>query len=435
MEPAMKPSSRSHHDMAYDAESDRVILSGWRGLDDTWAYDFNSNTWTDVSSSVSPSARDNHAMAYDAESDRVILFGGSTGSDETWSYHYPPPTPPSGPPQALQATAGNAQVTLTWGAPSDDGGSPITNYRIYRGTALGDLSFLVEVENVLAYTDTGLTNGVTYYYQVSAVNAVGESPKSIEVSATPMATVPSAPQNLQASVGHTYVYLTWDPPLSDGGSAITSYRIYRSNPGDEFGVAPAILATVGNVLEYNDTTVDDTTYIFVTYVYQVSAVNAIGEGERSGKLFADWSAPPDQEDPAITIASPADGATLTSTSVTVEGTVTDDSIVKVELSLDETDWVYAIGDRSVEGFEAWVMPPGTTSWSATLTLVEGSNTIYVRATDLYENTATVSITVTVDTTPPGFQVSPTIVIVAGVGVVAAAAAVGALVMLRRRKRG
>ncbi len=124
--------------------------------------------------------------------------------------------------------------------------------------------------------------------------------------------------------------------------------------------------------------------------------------------------------PTVAIIAPADGSTLTSTSVTVSGTASDDAAVdRVELSTDETNWV---------------LVTGTTSWSGPLTLVEGSNTIFARATDTSSNTATVSITVTVDTTetPPGFQVSQTVIIVAGV---VAAAVAGFFLYRRYGRRG
>src|SRR5437773_738408 len=111
-----------------------------------------------------------------------------------------PPTPPSAP-QSLAATGGNAQVTLTWQAPASDGGSPITNYRIYRSLSPRTETLLTPVGAVTTYTHSAVTNGVTYYYQVSAVNNVGEGPRSNEASATPSApppppTPPSAPTNL-----------------------------------------------------------------------------------------------------------------------------------------------------------------------------------------------------------------------------------------------
>ena len=84
--------------MAYDSRSDRILLFGghtggslFTVVNDTWAYDYNTNAWTNLNPPVSPSPRAEHAMAYDSRSDRIILFGGGTAdypyfSDETWSY-------------------------------------------------------------------------------------------------------------------------------------------------------------------------------------------------------------------------------------------------------------------------------------------------------------------------------------------------------------
>src|SRR5947207_7810774 len=94
------------------------------------------------------------------------------------------PTLPSAP-QNLQAVGGNGQVTLTWDPPSDDGGAPILLYTIYRGNSSGGESFLITVPLVTTYIDLTVSNGVTYYYQVSATNAIGEGPHSNEASATP----------------------------------------------------------------------------------------------------------------------------------------------------------------------------------------------------------------------------------------------------------
>src|SRR3989475_620031 len=168
----------------------------------------------------------------------------------------PPPPTVSTAPQNLQATGGNSQVLLSWQAPSGNGGAAITGYKIYRSTSSGTENFLTTTGNVLSYTDGTVTNGQTYYYKVTALNSVGESPQSNEASATPTAppppppsTAPSAPQNLQAAAGNAQVSLSWIAPSSNGGSAITNYKIYRStNSGTE-----TLLITVGNVNSYNDT--------------------------------------------------------------------------------------------------------------------------------------------------------------------------------------
>jgi hypothetical protein len=101
-EMAKGPGDHLGYRMAYDSESDRCILFGGLGYpslklyNDTWAYDLNSDTWTEMKPSTSPPARNYHAMAYDTQADRVILFGGG-GLDEnmqdialsdTWAYDY-----------------------------------------------------------------------------------------------------------------------------------------------------------------------------------------------------------------------------------------------------------------------------------------------------------------------------------------------------------
>ncbi|OPX65580.1 MAG: Fibronectin type III domain protein [Methanomassiliicoccales archaeon PtaB.Bin215] len=90
-------------------------------------------------------------------------------------------------PIDLDADAGNGTVVLTWDAPSNTGGSPITGYKIYRGTSAATLTLLATVGLVTEYTDDTVTNGQTYYYKVSAVNAIGEGAMSELDEATPTA--------------------------------------------------------------------------------------------------------------------------------------------------------------------------------------------------------------------------------------------------------
>jgi hypothetical protein len=98
-------------------------------------------------------------------------------------------TNPPSAPQNLKATAGNAQVVLTWTAPASDGGAAVSGYKIYKATASGQETYALTVGNVLTYTDTAVANDITYYYTITASNAVGESTQSAEVSAKPTAPV------------------------------------------------------------------------------------------------------------------------------------------------------------------------------------------------------------------------------------------------------
>ena len=103
----------------------------------------------------------------------------------------PPVDPSAGVPAMptlTSATGSAGSVALQWSAPVSDGGSAITGYNVYRGTTSGGETLFSQVGNVTSYTDTSVTNGTTYYYEVSAVNGVGEGGLSGELSATAGAT-------------------------------------------------------------------------------------------------------------------------------------------------------------------------------------------------------------------------------------------------------
>jgi fibronectin type 3 domain-containing protein len=185
-------------------------------------------------------------------------------------------------PQSLTATGSNGSVSLSWNAPSSDGGSPITGYDVYRGTSPGGESATALATNVSTrnFTDASAVNGTAYYYTVAAVNAVGVSPQSNEASATPQATVASVPSGLVASGGNGSVVLSWAVPVSDGGSPITGYDVYRgTSPGGESATPVATnVATTG----FTDTGVVNGT----TYYYRVAAVNGVGVSPQSGEASA-----------------------------------------------------------------------------------------------------------------------------------------------------
>lgn len=178
---------------------------------------------------------------------------------------------------SLAATAGNGQVTLTWSLGSD-GGSALTDQHIYRGLSSGATTLLASTGNGAntSFVDTTALNGVTYYYNVTARNANGVGPSSNEVSATPALgnTVPTAPQSLTATRGNKSVALSWSAPSSDGGSAITNYRIYS---GTTSGATTYIAATGGT----NTTFTVNSLANGVETFFNVTAVNAVGEGPSS----------------------------------------------------------------------------------------------------------------------------------------------------------
>jgi fibronectin type III domain protein len=97
------------------------------------------------------------------------------------------PTPPQ-PPTNLSATvASTSQINLSWTAPTDNGGSPVTGYKIERSTD-GSSTWNTIVSNTgntgTKYSNTGLASGTTYTYRVSAINIIGTSSPSNTASAT-----------------------------------------------------------------------------------------------------------------------------------------------------------------------------------------------------------------------------------------------------------
>ena len=89
------------------------------------------------------------------------------------------PTPPAAP-AGLTATAGNAQVALSWSA-----SATATNYYVKRSTTSGSGYANIATNASLTFTNTGLNNGTLYYFVVSGVNAAGGGANSTEASARP----------------------------------------------------------------------------------------------------------------------------------------------------------------------------------------------------------------------------------------------------------
>jgi hypothetical protein len=102
-----------------------------------------------------------------------------------------------GAPTSVTGSPGNGQVTVSWTAPSSDGGSAITDYTVQFSSNGGSTwtTFTDAVSTATTATVTGLTNGTAYVFRVAAVNAVGTSAYSTasgSVTPSATATVPGA---------------------------------------------------------------------------------------------------------------------------------------------------------------------------------------------------------------------------------------------------
>jgi fibronectin type 3 domain-containing protein len=195
-------------------------------------------------------------------------YGQSANSAEASATPVAPPPPAA--PTGLTATAGNAQVALSWTASTG-----ATSYNVKRSTVTGGPYTKISSPTATNFTDTGLANGTKYFYVVSAVNAAGEGANSTEASATPTAsaTPPTAPTGLQATAGNAQVSLTWN-----ASAGATSYHVKRSTTS---GSAYTQIANP-TLASYTDTTVTNGT----PYYYVVTALNSAGESGNSNQATA-----------------------------------------------------------------------------------------------------------------------------------------------------
>ena len=147
----------------------------------------------------------------------------------------------------LSAAGVPSVVHLTW-APPADGGAPITSYRVYRALLPGTEGVVPFTTTISpSFDDTSVTNGTTYYYQVSVVNIAGEGAVSTEQSATPRA--PPGRPTLTVSAGQSVVHTSWTVP-ADGGSPISGYNVYRSTVAG----AETLLTSVPRCRLFDDST-------------------------------------------------------------------------------------------------------------------------------------------------------------------------------------
>jgi hypothetical protein len=207
-------------------------------------------------------------------------------------------------PSIGTATAAPNSATVTFTAPANTGGSPITGFTIdvITGTTVVNTVTGIPASATSAVI-TGLTNGTSYKFVVHAVNAVGAGVGSAEsnlVTPAPAVTAPTAPSIGSAVAGNGQASVSWTAPASDGGSAVTEFLVRTVLNGTNVqagalqsvpaGSSSAVITGLANGSSFQ---------------FQVQAVNAVGSGA--------FSALSNPVTPA-TIAGPPTIGTASSTS-------------------------------------------------------------------------------------------------------------------------
>ena len=248
---------------------------------------------------------------------------------------------------SVSATAGNAQVSLSWAAPSMNGGT-LQSYTIRRnGSAIATTTSL-------SYTATGLSNGTAYTFNIYATNEVGNGITSDAVNATPV-TVPGAPTALSAVGGNTRIDLSWTAPASNGGSAITSYTVEYTPSGE----SPVTVSTGNTSTSYQITGLTNGK----AYTVRVAAASAVGTGDYAA---ASGSVTPNA--PRLTV-SPSSGTSDVGTAYSWSGAGTAASPLETNdaSAPNGIPWLYGNGANT---YKAWEFTCGI---SGTLTFELGGD--------------------------------------------------------------
>ncbi len=216
----------------------------------------------------------------------VQLIGGSSGIRDLagnplaatqWSFTTAAPATGPDAPVIGTATASSAQTaTVRWTAPASNGGSAVTGYFVKVLNAANEQVGTLRPAGAAATSlvVTGLTNGATYHFTVTATNAIGTSAAS-EFSNNVTLLAPGAPLIGTATAGNAQATVRWTAPASVAGSAITGYSVRVLNAaGVQVGALRPVGAAATSLVVTGLT--NGTTYHFT-----VTATNAIGTSAAS----------------------------------------------------------------------------------------------------------------------------------------------------------
>ena len=169
-----------------------------------------------------------------------------------------------GAPTTVTGIAGDTTVAVSWHAAAAHG-HPITGYTVTANPGGNTCA----TTGALSCTVSGLTDGSTYTFRVTATNSVGTGPASSPSAGVTPASVPGQPTGVLAAPIDEGAVVSWTAPASNGGRAITGYTATSAPLGRTCTSSGALTCTILGLA--NGT----------AYTITVTATNSIGTGPAS----------------------------------------------------------------------------------------------------------------------------------------------------------
>jgi hypothetical protein len=368
-----------------------VSLANFGTTGTAQAWQINSASQTSITR-LTDVAVSNNSITATVPSQSITLFVIPAGSVTS-----PPPAP-----TGLAVTVGNGSVNLTWNA---SGGA--TGYSVKRASVSGGPYSAVAFPTATTYTDSGLTNGATYYYVVSASNSAGASANSAEISATPIVP-PVFTSSATASPN----------PVAQGQATTVTATITDSSGTLTNGIVQILIAdsTGATVASQNFTGQSFSTGQVRTYTLAFTPSAAGSYRVRLGVFSATWQNWHWNDSAAtITVTSSltfSSSATATPSSVaagsgvSITATVTDTGTASLSNANVEVQVFNSAGTAvstnvwSGQNFSGGQSHQYTYTWNVPSTQATGTYTVMIGVfdsgwtTNYYWNSNTASITVT-----------------------------------------
>jgi hypothetical protein len=316
-------------------------------------------------------------------------------------------TAPSSPTGAL-AVRGNTQATVSWTTSSDNGGGAITGYTVTSTPS----SLHCATTGATTCVVTGLTNGTSYTFTVTATNSAGTSAASVASAAVVPATVAGAPTLGATVFGDSKITISWSAPASNGGLSISAYTVSTSAGGFTCTTAALTCEITGLT---NGT----------SYTVSVKATNAVGDSIASAtatgtpmttatvptgviavrgntQASVSWTASSNNGGSAIT------GYTVTSTPGSFQCTTTGATNCDVTGLTNGTSYTFrvtatnAVGTSAASTASVAVIPATVPGAPTLITPIAGNSTITVSWTAPSNDGGAAITGYTVSTTSGGF---------------------------------